>query len=127
MIQISELKQTGKKYWRSLEDLATTPQFNEWLHREFPEGADEMDGNSRRKFLSLMAASLGLAGLTACRRPVQNVLPLAKSAEEQIPGNPMYYATAMQSGGSAVGLIVECHDGRPTKLEGNPKDRKSVV
>ena len=126
MIQISELKQTGKKYWRSLEDLATTPQFNEWLHREFPEGADEMDGNSRRKFLSLMAASLGLAGLTACRRPVANVLPLAKSAEDQIPGNPLYYATAMQSGGSAVGLIVECHDGRPTKLEGNPKHPGSL-
>jgi MoCo/4Fe-4S cofactor protein with predicted Tat translocation signal len=126
MIQITELKQTGKKYWRSLEDLATTPQFNTWLHREFPEGADEMDGNSRRKFLSLMAASLGLAGLTACRRPVQNVLPLAKSVEEQIPGNPLFYATAMQSGGSAVGLIVECHDGRPTKLEGNPKHPGSL-
>ncbi len=126
MIQITELKQTGKKYWRSLEDLATTPQFNTWLHREFPEGADEMDGNSRRKFLSLMAASLGLAGLTACRRPVQNVLPLAKSVEEQIPGNPLFYATAMQTGGSAVGLIVECHDGRPTKLEGNPKHPGSL-
>ena len=126
MIQISELQQTGKKYWRSLEDLAATPQFNEWLHREFPDGADEMDGNSRRKFLSLMAASLGLAGLTACRRPIANVLPLAKSAEEQIPGNPLYYATAMQSGGSAIGLIVECHDGRPTKLEGNPKHPGSL-
>ena len=59
MIQISELKQTGKKYWRSLEDLATTPQFNEWLHREFPEGADEMDGNSRRKCRSRRAAAVG--------------------------------------------------------------------
>jgi len=126
MIQISGLNNTGKRYWRSLEDLAGTSEFKEWLHREFPAGAAEFDGNSRRNFLQLMAASLGLAGLTACRRPVQNVLPLAKSAEEQIPGNPLYYSTAMQSGGSAVGLIVEVHDGRPTKLEGNPKHPGSL-
>ena len=126
MIQISELQNTGKKYWRSLEDLAGTSQFNEWLHREFPEGAAEMDTNSRRNFLQLMAASLGLAGLTACSRSVAHVLPLAKAAEEQIPGNPLYYATSMQSGGSAVGLIVEVHDGRPTKLEGNPKHPGSL-
>ena len=78
MIQINT-KQTGKKYWRSLDQLAQTPQFQEWLHREFPASAEEvMDGASRRNVLKLMAASFGLAGLTACRRPVEHLLPNGK-------------------------------------------------
>jgi len=87
---------------------------------EFPEGASVLDDPSRRTLLKLMGASLGLAGLTACSRPVENILPAAKGVEDQIPGNPLYYATAMSLGGIATGLLVEAHDGRPTKIEGNP-------
>ena len=87
---------------------------------EFPEGASVLDDPSRRTLLKLMGASLGLAGLTACSRPVENILPAAKGVEDQIPGNPLYYATAMSLGGVATGLLVEAHDGRPTKIEGNP-------
>ena len=77
MIQI-EAAERGKKYWRSLDELAATEEFAEWLHREFPEGASEMlDGSSRRTLLKLMGASFGLAGLVACRRPEQHVLPNA--------------------------------------------------
>jgi len=112
---------TGKQYWRSLDDLAETPQFREWLHREFPEGASEMlFSGSRRTLLKLMAASLGLAGLVACRRPEELILPASRGVEDLIPGNPLYYATAMTLGGRATGLMVEAHDGRPTKIEGNP-------
>jgi molybdopterin-containing oxidoreductase family iron-sulfur binding subunit len=87
---------------------------------EFPEGASVLDATSRRTLLKLMGASLGLAGLTACSRPVENILPAAKGVEDQIPGNPLFYATAMSLGGVATGLLVEAHDGRPTKIEGNP-------
>jgi molybdopterin-containing oxidoreductase family iron-sulfur binding subunit len=87
---------------------------------EFPEGASVLDTASRRTLLKLMGASLGLAGLTACSRPVENILPAAKGVEDQIPGNPLFYATAMSLGGVATGLLVEAHDGRPTKIEGNP-------
>ncbi len=87
---------------------------------EFPEGASVLDDPSRRTLLKLMGASLGLAGLTACSRPVENILPAAKGVEDQIPGNPLFYATAMSLGGVATGLLVEAHDGRPTKVEGNP-------
>ncbi len=87
---------------------------------EFPEGASVLDDPSRRTLLKLMGASLGLAGLTACSRPVENILPAAKGVEDQIPGNPLFYATAMSLGGVATGLLVEAHDGRPTKIEGNP-------
>ena len=99
-----------------------TPEFREWVDREFPEGASEMlSSGSRRTVLKLMAASFGLAGLTACRRPVEHILPLSKGVEDYIPGQPMHYATAATTGGVATGLIVETHDGRPTKVEGNPK------
>ncbi len=112
---------TGKSYWRSLNHLAATKEFSEWVHREFPANASEMlDGNSRRTVLKLMAASFGLAGLTACRRPVEHILPYAKGVEDMIPGHPYFYSTVMSFAGGVSGLLVESHDGRPTKIEGNP-------
>ena len=114
-------KATGPEYWRSLGQLADTPEFREWVHREFPAGATDMlDGQSRRNVLKVMAASFGLAGLAACRRPVEHVLPYAKGVEDLIPGQAYFYSTVMQLGGQATGLLVETHDGRPTKIEGNP-------
>ncbi|HSW50496.1 MAG TPA: TAT-variant-translocated molybdopterin oxidoreductase, partial [Bryobacteraceae bacterium] len=118
---------TGKQYWRSLEQLAETPRFKDWLHREFPSGASEMAGaTSRRKLLQLMGASIGLAGLTACRRPQENILPSSYGSEEIVPGVPLWYATSMTLGGFATGLLVESHDGRPTKIEGNPNHPASL-
>lgn len=118
---------TGPKYWRSLDQLANTPAFREWVQREFPANASEMlDGNSRRTVLKLMAASFGLAGLTACRRPVEHVLPYAKGVEDFIPGQAYFYSTAMSLGGETTGLLVETHDGRPTKIEGNPDHPNSL-
>ncbi len=113
---------TGKQYWRSLDQLENTPRFREWLHREFPEHASEMLGStSRRTLLKLTAASLGLAGLAACRRPVETILPATRGVEDYIPGNPLYYSTIMSLGGLATGVLVESHEGRPTKIEGNPE------
>src|SRR5580658_7868808 len=110
---------TGPQYWRSLNQLADTPEFRQWVEREFPAGATEMlDGQSRRNVLKLMAASFGLAGLTACR-PVQHALPYSKGVEDLIPGQAYFYSTVMSLGGEATGLLVETHDGRPTKIEGN--------
>ncbi len=118
---------TGSQYWRSLEQLVETPMFREWLHREFPAGATMLENaSSRRRVLQLMAASLGLAGMTACRRPVENILPAAYGSEEIVPGVPLWYATSMTVGGFATGLLVESHDGRPTKIEGNPKHPSSL-
>jgi molybdopterin-containing oxidoreductase family iron-sulfur binding subunit len=111
---------TGKRYWRSLNELAGTQEFSEWVHREFPANASEMlDANSRRTVLKLMAASFGLAGLTACRRPVEHILPYSKGVEDMIPGHPYFYTTVMSLSGGVSGLLVEAHDGRPTKIEGN--------
>ena len=118
----TELK-NGPKYWRSLDELADTPGFKAQLEREFPEGADNMNGVDRRQFMKVMAASfaLGGVGLAGCRRPEINILPFGKSVEGVIPGLPLYFATAMPMRKTAIPLLAETHQGRPTKLEGNPK------
>ncbi|MDB5048674.1 MAG: quinol:cytochrome c oxidoreductase iron-sulfur protein precursor [Fibrobacteres bacterium] len=122
-------KNTGKQYWKSLDELGEAPEFKTFLEREFPEGAAEMgSGVSRRKFLQVMGAGMALAGVSGCkivRRPEQNILPYNKMPESLIPGIPQFYATAMSIGGEAVGLLVESHEGRPTKVEGNPKHPSS--
>jgi MoCo/4Fe-4S cofactor protein with predicted Tat translocation signal len=113
---------TGPRYWRSLDELADTPGFREHLEREFPQGASNLDGVDRRQFFKLMAASfaLGGIGLAGCRRPESYILPYGKSVEGVVPGLPLYFATAMPLRKSAIPLLAETHQGRPTKLEGNP-------
>src|SRR5271167_293942 len=87
----------GKAYWRSLDQLADTPAFRDWVERRFPRSMRELldGGIDRRRFLQLMAASIGLAGLNGCRRPESQALPYTKPPEEVVPGLPNYYATAM--------------------------------
>jgi molybdopterin-containing oxidoreductase family iron-sulfur binding subunit len=118
---ILDPRASGKQYWRSLEELADTEEFQELLHREFPQNASEFnDPVGRRKFLKLMGASFALAGLTACtRQPEEYIAPYVRQPEELVPGKPVYFATAMPLDGFATGLIVESHEGRPTKIEGN--------
>src|SRR5713226_6728203 len=74
----------GKRYWRSLEELAETEEFKEMLHREFPRHASEWsDGVSRRNFMQLMGASLALAGLSACtKQPVENIVPYVPAGRD---------------------------------------------
>src|SRR6187431_2944594 len=112
----------GREYWRSLESLAETPEFKEFLHREFPQNASEwLDPVGRRGFLKLMGASLALAGVSACtRQPEEELVPYVRQPEELVPGKPLFYATAMPMNGAGIGLLVESHEGRPTKIEGNP-------
>ena len=114
-------EKTGPEYWRSLEELAGSPAFQEALHREFPKGASEwLDTVSRRGFLKVMGASLGLAGMTGCvKLPLEPIVPYVRQPENVIPGKPMYYATAVTLGGYANPVLVESHLGRPTKIEGN--------
>src|SRR5437773_6011099 len=118
---ILDPRASGKEYWRSLEELADTEEFQELLHREFPQNASEFnDPLGRRKFLKLMGASFALAGLTACtRQPAEYIAPYVRQPEELVPGKPVFFATAMPLDGFATGLIVESHEGRPTKIEGN--------
>jgi MoCo/4Fe-4S cofactor protein with predicted Tat translocation signal len=120
---------TGKQYWRTLEELAGDPEFAELLHREFPRQAPSEwdDSVDRRDFLKLMAASLAFAGLSGCgRTPEQYVVPYVKQPDGMTLGKPQFYATAMPFGADAIGLLVESHEGRPTKIEGNPDHPSSL-
>ncbi len=118
----------GRKYWRSLAELAETPELQELLHREFPQqAATWSDALSRRRFLQLMGASLTLAGLNACTsRPTETIVPYVRAPEKIVPGKPLFFATAMPLSGFATGLLVESHMGRPTKIEGNPQHPASL-
>jgi MoCo/4Fe-4S cofactor protein with predicted Tat translocation signal len=120
---------TGKQYWRTLEELAGDPEFEELLHREFPRQAPSEwdDSVDRRDFLKLMAASLAFAGLSGCgRTPEQYIVPYVKQPDGLMLGKPQFYATAMPFGADAIGLLVESHEGRPTKIEGNPDHPSSL-
>ena len=118
----------GRTYWRSLEELADTPEFREYVGREFPAQASEFtDPAGRRDFLKLMGASLALAGVSACtRQPEERIVPYVRQPEEVVPGRPLFYATAMPQGGFGYPLLAENHMGRPTKLEGNPDHPASL-
>jgi MoCo/4Fe-4S cofactor protein with predicted Tat translocation signal len=109
------------RFWRSLNELENTPEFQQHLAREFPylEQAEASFGFTRRDFLKLMGASLALGGLTGCRRPVNKIVPYVKQPEDVIPGKPLYYATTMPFGEEAFGVVAESHEGRPTRLDGN--------
>src|SRR5438552_2864355 len=116
--------ESGRKYWRSLDELAARPEFRQWIEREFPQGASEWtDAVSRRHFVRIMSASFLLAGLgltgSGCRRPEQKILPFGKMPENYVHGVPQYYATARPTRGGAIPLVVKATDGRPIKVEGN--------
>lgn len=126
----------GQRVWRSMDEAVDSSEFREFLEREFPSGASELSraegedsaesgGESRRTFLKLMGASAALAGaatIPGCRRPDHKILTFSREVpEEVIPGKPLFYATSWaRPDGGAEGLLVETHDGRPTKIEGNP-------
>jgi molybdopterin-containing oxidoreductase family iron-sulfur binding subunit len=114
---------TGKPYWRSLDELADSPAFREWVEQRFPQSMRELldGGIDRRRFLQLMAASLGMAGLSGCRRPELKAVPYTRPPEGVVPGLPSFYATSMPRAGWNFPILVESHEGRPTKIEGNPK------
>ena len=127
-IEAAADEKAGPEYWRSLEELAGRPAFQEALHREFPNGASEwVDSVSRRGFLKVMGASMALAGMTGCvRLPLEPIVPYVRQPEDVIPGRPQFYATAMTLGGYASPLLVESHLGRPTKIEGNDRHPASL-
>jgi MoCo/4Fe-4S cofactor protein with predicted Tat translocation signal len=117
----------GMKYWRSFEELASTAEFRKFCEDEFPNRTpDWNDPASRRRFLTLMGASVALAGSSCTVQPKETIVPYVRQPEELVPGNPLFYATAMSVAGVATGLLVESHLGRPTKVEGNPQHPASL-
>lgn len=114
--------------WRSLEELSGDEGFQRLLEAEFPYMQDDGEGErvDRRSFLKFMGASVAFAGLAACRPPAEAIIPYVKMPEAIVPGKPLFFATAMPHHAGALGLLVETHEGRPTKIEGNPTHPASL-
>src|SRR2546427_12425273 len=111
----------SREYWRSLDELSRSEAFDEILANEFPQQALPLQrGVDRRDFMKLMSASMALAGLAACNRPEQKIVPYVKQPENLVPGKPIFFATALTLGGVASGVLAEAPMGRPTKNEGDP-------
>jgi molybdopterin-containing oxidoreductase family iron-sulfur binding subunit len=108
-----------------MAELAKSPRFRQFVEAEFPAAADS-NGMNRRRWLQLMGASLALAGMGGCRWDKQEIEPFARRPDGRVPGAPEHFATAMDLGGSAVGLLVTSRDGRPIKIEGNPRHPGSL-
>ncbi|HXT01943.1 MAG TPA: TAT-variant-translocated molybdopterin oxidoreductase, partial [Elusimicrobiota bacterium] len=118
---------TGREYWRSLEELAETEEFRDFARHEFPAGADLWpEPATRREFLRLMGASLAVAFFAGCRRPLDAIVPYSEAPPDAVPGKPLYFASALPHQGYARGVLVENHQGRPTKIEGNPAHPDSL-
>ncbi len=122
MLREQILAQSGKEYWRSIEEHADTPEFREFVSQEYPHEIEEWDNSlSRRNFVKVMGASLALAGLSGCViQPPEKIVPYVRPVEGMLPGKPLFLATAMSVGGVATGLLAKAYDGRPVKIEGNP-------
>src|SRR5450755_2599167 len=105
--------QSGRRYWKNLNELADTPEFNALMQEEFPRQAMQgewVDAVSRRGFLKVMGASLALAGLAGC----------TKQPDELVLGKSMYFATAYPFPTGAIPILVKSDAFRPIKIEGNP-------
>lgn len=112
---------SAPEFWRTLAE-HDGADLHELIGDEFasrlPQGFDHVE---RRAFLKLMSASIALAGMAGCtRQPPEQILPYVRQPEGIVPGKPLFYATSMTLAGRAIGLLVESHEGRPTKVEGNP-------
>src|SRR5260221_8981904 len=113
---------SGRAYWRSLDELAETSEFKQWVEREFPEGASEWtDPVSRRHFTKIMSASFLLGGLGliggGCRRPGEKVEPFCKKAQNYVHGLPQFYAPAMPTQGDAISVGAKSNGWGPPKME----------
>jgi molybdopterin-containing oxidoreductase family iron-sulfur binding subunit len=128
------MNNSTRKYWRSRGELQQSPAYLAETSNEFQDELDvsveeSSQDPSRRGFMGWVSAGLaasGLAGCDAIRRPEEKILPYSIASEEILPSIPQYYATATQVAGDVVGLLVESHEGRPTKVEGNPDHRSNL-
>jgi Fe-S-cluster-containing dehydrogenase component len=122
--------------WRSVGEVDGSADIAAQLEAESPNGqlaAEQAlashDGVSRRGFMggagiTLAAAASALSG--CIRKPTELVVPSQNRPEDLVPGKPVWFATSARFGDQVLGLLVESQEGRPTKIEGNPKHPDSL-
>ncbi|MBO6574919.1 MAG: TAT-variant-translocated molybdopterin oxidoreductase [Rhodothermales bacterium] len=122
----SDASSPRTRFWRSVEQLQGSEEYQAFTGSELmPEAAGSPGQTTRRGFLHIMGASMALAGLAGCRKPIEHIMPFSRRPEDTIPGVPMQYASGMEFRGALRPILVESTDGRPTKIEGNPEHPES--
>ena len=117
-------RQKGRTLWRSLDAVAETPEFAQFLAAEFPAAYAPPPGADRRRFMQLMAASFAFGGLAGCDEAPDNrdqEVPYVRDPARAIPAIPLHYASAAMLDGVANGVLVTTRNGRPVKIEGNDR------
>ncbi|MCD0487681.1 TAT-variant-translocated molybdopterin oxidoreductase [Pedobacter sp. MC2016-14] len=119
--------ESNKRYWKGLEEFKNTPDFVENNKNEFAEPLPIEDvlneaGLStvtpRRDFLKALGFGLGAVSLAACQpAPVHKSIPYLIKPEEVTPGIPNYYVSSY----NGQSILVKTREGRPIKIEPNPK------
>ena len=131
----------AKLFWKSLESKENPEARDVRAAAEFPLGFEETKGGpkrlpvvssqavkdvdpadsvGRRGFMLFAGLTTALFAEGCARRPVEKILPYTKAPEYALPNVSQHYATVRMHRGEAIGLVVESHEGRPTKVEGNP-------
>jgi MoCo/4Fe-4S cofactor protein with predicted Tat translocation signal len=124
-----ERSETTRDYWRSLNQLESTPEFAELVAKEFPDGPgpeNKWSESTRRRFLQIMGASVALGSVSSCRWQKGYIAPMADRPEGWVPGKPRHYSTCVEVDGIAQSLVVTSYAGRPTKVEGNQQNPASL-
>lgn len=117
---------SGKRLWKSFEELAETPEFHKWVADEFPNRSSLL-GMDRKTFLRVSGAAMAMAGLSGCRiLPSSKAVPYVRAPEALVQGKPLEYASTLSRFGYGVGVLVISREGRPTKIEGNPRHPASL-
>src|SRR6201998_3794820 len=113
---------TGPKFWRSVDELQNTPEFQAAVEKEFPSAAQEwVDPVSRRGFLKVMGASMAVAVVAVCtKHPAEPIYPYVKAPEDLLLGKPNYFASVHPLPTGGVPLLVKSDEYRPVKVDGNP-------
>lgn len=121
------------KQWQNIEEFTDDKDFADYMAAKFPREAAVVKraGMNRREFIKLMGASVALGGLTltGCapsRRQHEEIIPYVRQPEEVVPGVPLYFASTMVMGGYGTGVVIETHEGRPHRVEGNPNHPSSL-
>lgn len=122
-------EKNGEKitYWRSIENRRRTAEYIKSIEDEFAPDMTDITAMDRRSMLKVMGASIALSGLgVACRRPEEKILPYVKEPDDFTPGVAKFFATAQPGPWGGFGVLAESHEGRPTKIEGNPTHPESL-
>jgi Fe-S-cluster-containing dehydrogenase component len=79
----------------------------------------------RRDALKLFTAGLA-ASLAGCDKPNEEIVPYVEMPERLVPGLPLRFATTLPLSGYGRGVIVTSMEGRPIKVDGNPRHPASL-